>query len=289
MQSLIDFCEYVPYLQRVSPEEADILFVHHRQHQYYEDRVCIVVERADSSSLVFARPLLSKANVLAVFKHTMLRPIELQNTPFLFRRYHIAILEDVYQLGHEKECLETIRSFDKLYCKVPMFMRWHTDRLKIPRSNVKKDKDIVCRATLQKIPHIQMHRGEMMRKTGGDNILLPKEDWTDILKRSKICVCPWGYGEMCYRDYEAMLSGCIVVKPNTDFVETWPDIYRSGETYVACKHDLSDLNEVCQVVLDNYDNYGDMIENNHKMLRKPNFDNMVFEFTEVLRSAGIPI
>lgn len=289
MQSLIDFCKYVPQFEQVSPDSADLLFLHHQQYKHFEGQTCIIVERADSSSLVFARPFLNMDNVLGVFKHTLLRPIELQNTPFLFRRYHIGLLEDAYQLGREKECLEKVTRFDKLYCKVPMFMRWHTDRLFIPRKDVKKDKDVLCRCTLQKIPHIQRHRGDAIRKSGGGNMLLPKEDWTDTLYRSKICVCPWGYGEMCYRDYEAMLSGCIVVKPNSDFIETWPDIYRDGVTYVACKHDLSDLNEICQKVLDNYDDYGEMIEHNHKMLREPDFDKMVAEFTEVLRSLGTQI
>ena len=80
-----------------------------------------------------------------------------------------------------------------------------------------------------------------------------------------------------------------MVKPNSDFIETWPDIYRNGVTYVACKHDLSDLNEVCQDVLDNYGDYEEMIERNHKMLREPNFDKMVAEFKEVLRSLGVVI
>ena len=289
MQSLVDFCKYIPDFVQVPPKAADILFVHNQQYQRFEGRTCIVVEKADSSSLVFSRPFLNMDNVLGVFKHTLLRPMELQNTPFLFRRYHIALLEDAYQLGEEKECLETVTRFDKLHCKVPMFMRWHTKNLFIPRKDVKKNNDVVSRCNLQDIPHIQRHRSDAVRKVGGENKLLSKEGWADLLYRSKICVCPWGYGEMCYRDYEAMLSGCVMVKPNSDFIETWPDIYQNGVTYVACKHDLSDLNEVCQTVLDNYGDYKEMIERNHKVLREPNFDKMVAEFKEVLRSLGVVI
>jgi hypothetical protein len=289
MNSLIDFCKYIPKLKQVTPIEADFLFVHHQQYYKYKNKPCIVVERADSSSVVFTRSLLNEDNVLALFKHTLLKN-ELQNCPFVLRRYHLSLLEDVYNLGDEKKHLEPIKDFSKIHCKIPIFMRWFRDDMLIPYQNSKnKFKDVLCRANLQKISHVQKHRSDAIRYSGSENGTLPIKDWKNLLHQSKICVCPWGYGEMCYRDYEAMLSGCIMVKPNTDFVKTWPEIYQSNITYVACKLDFSDLADVCENILDNYKNYSDMIESNHKILRKPNFEKMIDEFTFVLRICGIPI
>jgi hypothetical protein len=73
--------------------------------------------------------------------------------------------------------------------------------------------------------------------------------------RSEVVVSPWGWGEACYRDYEAWLLGAVVVKPNTDYVEAWPDVYVAGETYVSCAPDFSDLGEVIAEIHENWDRY----------------------------------
>lgn len=66
---------------------------------------------------------------------------------------------------------------------------------------------------------------------------------------SKICVSPWGYGEVCYRDFEAVLAGALLVKPPMEHVETEPFSYRDRETYVRVAVDFHDLKEVCDYYL----------------------------------------
>jgi hypothetical protein len=63
------------------------------------------------------------------------------------------------------------------------------------------------------------------------------------LSASRICFSPFGYGEVCWRDYEAVLSGALLVKQDMSHVETRPDIFRPFETYVPVSWDLSDLEE----------------------------------------------
>lgn len=55
-----------------------------------------------------------------------------------------------------------------------------------------------------------------------------------------------------------MLAGAIVIKPDTSFVETIPDIYQNDITYVPCKADFSDLKEKIQKVLDHWEEYREM-------------------------------
>lgn len=55
---------------------------------------------------------------------------------------------------------------------------------------------------------------------------------------------PFGYGEECLRDFEAVVHGAVLIKPSMDHVETWPDIYRPWRTYFPCRWDASDLSEV---------------------------------------------
>ncbi len=63
------------------------------------------------------------------------------------------------------------------------------------------------------------------------------------LARSKVCFSPFGYGEVCWRDYEAVLMGAVLLKQDMSHVATDPDIFVPGETYVPVRWDLSDLAE----------------------------------------------
>jgi hypothetical protein len=60
---------------------------------------------------------------------------------------------------------------------------------------------------------------------------------------------PFGWGEVCFRDFEAILHGAALAKPSMDHVETWPDVYRPGETFVALRWDAKDLTDACETLL----------------------------------------
>ena len=108
---------------------------------------------------------------------------------------------------------------------------------------------------------LRTHR-EHMKKTvrGMKNLKVFCEDnvsskeFHDKLLASKIVISPWGLGSRIASDQKAILSGCILVKPDTDFVKTVPDLYQE-QYYVKCKYDLSNVEEVCHMILQNYDQY----------------------------------
>jgi hypothetical protein len=64
------------------------------------------------------------------------------------------------------------------------------------------------------------------------------------LGQSKVCFSPFGYGEVCWRDYEAVFSGALLVKPDMSHLETIPDVFVPHETYVPIRWDFADLGEV---------------------------------------------
>lgn len=66
------------------------------------------------------------------------------------------------------------------------------------------------------------------------------------LRRSKFCFSPFGYGELCWRDIEAILCGSLLVKPDMSHLRMEPDIYLPGETYAPVKWDFSDLVEILE-------------------------------------------
>lgn len=66
------------------------------------------------------------------------------------------------------------------------------------------------------------------------------------LLSSRICLSPFGYGEVCFRDFEAVLAGCLLVKPDMSHLETRPDVFRDGETCATVRWDWSDLASVVE-------------------------------------------
>jgi hypothetical protein len=111
-------------------------------------------------------------------------------------------------------------------------------------------------------------------------------DFWEHLRKSRICVSPWGWGAACHRDTEAMLAGCVVVKPQCDFVDTWPDVYRANQHYVPCRLDFADLADVVEQILDRWDEYRDAREASRSYLiecARP--ENVVHHVLEIVRSA----
>ncbi|MDR2553725.1 MAG: glycosyltransferase [Treponema sp.] len=70
------------------------------------------------------------------------------------------------------------------------------------------------------------------------------------LENSKIILSPFGWGEVCFRDFEAILAGALLFKPDMTHVKTWPDIYLPYETYVPLDWDGGDLEEKVQRYLE---------------------------------------
>lgn len=63
------------------------------------------------------------------------------------------------------------------------------------------------------------------------------------LESSRISFSPFGYGEICPKDFEAMIKGCLLFKPSVEHLTTYPQIHIADETYVPVAWDLADLEE----------------------------------------------
>jgi Glycosyl transferases group 1 len=74
---------------------------------------------------------------------------------------------------------------------------------------------------------------------------VPKDIYYQEMLRSRICVSPFGFGEICWRDFEAILCGCLLVKPDMGHVSSLPDLFVPGVTYAPVRWDYSDLEQVC--------------------------------------------
>ena len=71
------------------------------------------------------------------------------------------------------------------------------------------------------------------------------------MQQSKLVVSPYGWGEICGRDFEAMACGALLVKPSMEHLETFPNLYKPYETYVPIDWDFSNFYDQLTSALSN--------------------------------------
>lgn len=74
------------------------------------------------------------------------------------------------------------------------------------------------------------------------------------MRQSKLCWSPFGYGELCWRDIEAYMTGAVLIKPDVSHLDSLPDLYRPHETYLPVRWDFSDFEDVVRNALANPEN-----------------------------------
>jgi hypothetical protein len=70
-----------------------------------------------------------------------------------------------------------------------------------------------------------------------------RDEYFKELFDAKLCFSPFGYGEVCWRDFEAMFTGSLLLKPDMSHLDCYPDVFIPYETYVPLAWDLSDFDE----------------------------------------------
>jgi hypothetical protein len=124
-----------------------------------------------------------------------------------------------------------------------------------PASQSEKTVDVMCRAACAPSNWLYTLRGTVgdalePLTQQGFKVLLPdrrvdQKEYYEEMRSSRICISPFGYGELCWRDFETVLMGSLLIKPDMGHVRTEPNIFIPGETYVPVRWDYSDLAEVC--------------------------------------------
>lgn len=100
---------------------------------------------------------------------------------------------------------------------------------------------------------VEFHRRQMA-ETLADRIdserVSTVQYWRE-LRKAKLLLSPFGWGEICRRDFEGFISGCVVVKPTMEHLDTWPPLYEDGETVLGVDWDMSELNRQVDWALEN--------------------------------------
>jgi len=71
-----------------------------------------------------------------------------------------------------------------------------------------------------------------------------KKKYIEELKDTKAAVSPFGYGELCWRDFEAVICGSALIKPDVGHLDTFPRFFEPYSTYIPIKWDISNLDDI---------------------------------------------
>lgn len=80
------------------------------------------------------------------------------------------------------------------------------------------------------------------------NSQIPYKEYIAEIKRAKAVLSPFGWGEICGRDFEALAYGATLIKPSMEHCDTYPNWYQEGQTYVSLKWDFSNFDEIIQAL-----------------------------------------
>ncbi len=125
---------------------------------------------------------------------------------------------------------------------------------KYNRNYFYKSNDITCRMNTNYSKNtIAFQRKEIRKILSGKFTAtrLSKYKYYQELKKSRIMISPFGYGEINLKDFEGFLYKCLVFKPNMDHLETWPNLYVKNKTYLDFSWNLNDIQSKLDNILSN--------------------------------------
>lgn len=123
------------------------------------------------------------------------------------------------------------------------YIPWNTDRCI----------DVFVRmATKCSRETLAFHRHEVIRRlkeiSGKNRKLnisfpdwLPFKKYNQMMANSKIIISPFGWGELCVRDWSAFIFGACLLKPSMIHMETWPNVFIEGVTYQPFSWEFENL------------------------------------------------
>ncbi|MDE0779905.1 MAG: glycosyltransferase [Alphaproteobacteria bacterium] len=132
--------------------------------------------------------------------------------------------------------------------------------LRFPRTFSAPDSDrsieFTCRMGTEYTRNSVAHQRRRIADLLADRMTIDKlgrRAFMNEMRNSRLVVSPFGFGEITLKDFEATLCGAALLKPDMSHLETWPNLFRTGETIVTHKWDLSDILDRIAEALDHAD------------------------------------
>lgn len=152
---------------------------------------------------------------------------------------------------------------------------------------------ISCRVGLgHDRPSVVAHRQAIIdllkENRGVDCGKVPLDGYFRELRGSRIGVGPFGVGEITLRDFEIIICGAILLKPDMSHLRTWPELFKADETMISHRWDLSDFNEKIDWILSHPARSAEIAANAQAVYRQALSPEGMSHFAErLLKKTGI--
>ena len=94
-----------------------------------------------------------------------------------------------------------------------------------------------------------------------------KRNYYNFLRNSKVSVGAYGWGEVCYREFEAITCGVAFITADMSNIETWPNIYHEGETYLSYDFDFINFNHKLENLISDINLRKKLVNNSRTVLQ----------------------
>ena len=243
----------------------------------------MILERI-ASARILSRKDIERDNVVGVLKSTVYRDLEIDNSDYVIEtikypdktfknNYHSKLIYQSLNIPSNyhlpgknipKECFDKVELWYN-FASYEMMLPYIKNKRSL---NDNRKFDIGFIGTTQYGEHsdpITRHRKQCMqvlkklskcRMDISDKRVPGKSNYLNNIWDCKVGISPWGLGEKCYRDFEVIYGGGVLIKPDTSFVLDWIDSYNpSNKYYIPCRPDFSDLQEKVNMVKQKWNQY----------------------------------
>jgi hypothetical protein len=251
-------------------------------------------------SFVDANPDITMLQVSKATEHEIDKQIDQTKTPIVIQDFTNSTILQWYRLLDKKNVIGYIKGQRNVKDEIEgLHIGWNMALIKMPGNDYTKndtyfdnnrDIDIHHATSINVNPSFDesvdeyiAHRTNAHNKI---NMICKKygyiqsgpckaKEYRDKMIRSKVCLSPWGMGEICHRTFEAIRLGAIPIVPDSSHIVTWPNIFKPYEYYIPCKYDFSDLEYIITEVINNYESYRHISKNAFYFVRNA-WNNKVF-------------
>ncbi|WP_316791775.1 glycosyltransferase family 1 protein [Pedobacter frigoris] len=158
--------------------------------------------------------------------------------------------------------LNDYRYFGYKMSRLSNFLNYNIYPLRFSSSDKQRKYDLTFRGTIHQDNHtmnrISYQRNHIIGLFDHLNFNIAKgcnvskaRYWKE-LRNSKLSVSPFGWGEICYRDFETFISGSLLVKPLMSHMLTFPDVYIPDKTYIPVAWNMIGTKELLEQLIVNY-------------------------------------
>ena len=134
--------------------------------------------------------------------------------------------------------------------KLPFFENWNEDEKKYDYFSLMNRNFYRASVGFQRTK-LREILNNLKNKNGIIEGRFSKKDYYKTLRNSKVSIGAYGWGEVCYREFEAIKCGVAFMTADMSNIETWPNIYYEGETYLPYDLEFENLENNLEILVNN--------------------------------------